>query len=83
MDKIFMVIILCVYGECQGMWQNTTYPTMDDCLAATPPVKEYFMTVYPDSDGSIYCMTEENFLDWQKHLGTDGTITLPDPANSI
>ncbi len=53
MEKIFMVIILCVYGECNGMWQNTAYTTMDECLAATPAVKEYFMAVYPESHGQI------------------------------
>ena len=77
MEKIFMVIILCVYGECNGMWQNTAYTTMDACLAASPAVKEYFMAVYPESHGQIYCMEEENFKDWQKELESGAMQTLP------
>ena len=68
MEKIFMVIIMCIYGECQGMWQQTTYNTMDECLTAVPPVKEYFMEVYPQSDGQIYCMDQENFNEWRESL---------------
>ena len=78
MEKIFMIIVLCVYGECQGMWQNTTYSTMDECLAATPAVKEYFMATLPDSSGQIYCMNEENFKDWKKQLEEYNAIVLPD-----
>ena len=78
MDKIFMVIILCVYGECQGMWQNTTYSTMEDCLAATPAVKEYFMATLPDSSGQIYCMLEENFQVWKKQLEENDMMILPE-----
>jgi len=78
MDKFFMVIILCVYGECQGMWQNTTYSTMDDCLAATPAVKEYFMATLPDSSGQIYCMLEENFNIWKKQLEENDMMILPE-----
>ena len=73
-----MVIILCVYGECQGMWQNTTYSTMEDCLAATPAVKEYFMATLPDSSGQIYCMLEENFQVWKKQLEENDMMILPE-----
>ena len=78
MEKFFMIIILCVYGECNGMWQNTTYPSIDDCLAASPVVKEYFMATLPESSGQIYCMLEENFNDWKKRLEEGGSDILPD-----
>ena len=80
MEKFFMIIILCVYGECNGMWQNTTYATMDECLAAAPPVKEYFMSVYPESNGQIYCLIEEEFNKWKKRLETEGPALLPEKS---
>ena len=78
MEKIFMVIIICVNQTCQGIWQNTTYPSIDDCLAASPVVKEYFMATLPESSGQIYCMLEENFNDWKKRLEEGGSDILPD-----
>ena len=80
MEKFFMIIILCVYGECNGIWQNTTYATMDDCLAAAPPVKEYFMSAYPDSNGQIFCLAEEEFNKWKKQLETETPFVLPNKS---
>jgi len=77
MEKFFMIIILCVYGECNGLWQNTTYDTMNDCLAASPSVKEYFMSTYPESTGQIYCLIEEEFDKWKKQLETGKPLILP------
>ena len=73
-----MVIIMCIYGQGEGMWQNTTYSTMEDCLAATPAVKEYFMATLPDSSGQIYCMLEENFQVWKKQLEENDMMILPE-----
>ena len=61
MEKFFMVIIICVGQACEGIWQNTTYPSIDDCLAASPIVKEYFMATLPESSGQIFCLVEEEF----------------------
>jgi hypothetical protein len=80
MEKFFMIIILCVYGECNGMWQNTTYATMNECLAAAPPVKEYFMSTYPESTGQIYCLIEEEFNKWKKKLESGNTLDLPNKS---
>ena len=77
MEKFFMIIILCINGECNGMWQNTAYTSMDECLAATPAVKEYFMAVYPESHGQIYCMNEENFEDWKEEIEKGTIQSLP------
>ena len=61
MEKIFMVIIVCFNTICQGMWQSTTYENMNDCMAASPAVKEYFMSTLPNSNGEIYCLEKEEF----------------------
>ncbi len=76
MEKFFMIIILCINGECNGMWQNTTYSIIDDCLSAAPAVKEYFMSTYPQSNGQIYCLQEEEFNKWKKQLEA-GNFILP------
>ena len=75
--KFIMVIIICFNQVCQSMWQNTTYSTIDECLAASPPVKEYFMSTLPNSSGQIYCLTEKNFKKWQKQIEENGPNILP------
>ena len=77
MEKIFMVIIICFNTICQGISQNTTYPSIEECLAASPAVKEYFMSTLPDSSGQIYCMVKEEFEKWQKQLEENGANILP------
>ena len=76
MENFFMVIIICVNTVCHGLWQSTTYETMNDCLAAAPSVKEYFMSTYPESNGQIYCLIEEEFDKWKKQLEA-GNFILP------
>ena len=72
-----MIIIVCFNMECTGMWQNTTYNSMDDCIAASPAVKEYFMATWPNSNGEIYCLLEEEFKEWKEKLENNGRIPLP------
>ena len=77
MENFFMVIILCFNTICQGISQNTTYPNIEECLAASPAVKEYFMSTLPDSSGQIYCMVKEEFNKWKKQLETETPFVLP------
>ena len=80
MEKIFMVIIICVNQTCQGIWQNTTYPNIEDCLAASPVVKEYFMATLPESSGQIFCLVEEEFNKWKEQLETGSKLVLPNKS---
>ena len=66
--KFIMVIIICFGANCQTIWDKQLYSTVDDCLAASGPVKEYMMQVYPTSAGQIYCMNEEEFTKYKKNL---------------
>ena len=80
MEKIFMVIIICFNQVCQGLWQSTTYESMNDRLAAAPPVKEYFMSTLPNSNGQIYCLVEEEFNKWKKQLESGAPLVLPNKS---
>ena len=80
MENFFMVIILCFNTICQGMWQSTTYETMNDCMAASPAVKEYFMSTLPDSNGEIYCLEEEIFKQWKEKLESGAPLVLPNKS---
>ena len=70
-----MVIIICFGANCQSLWDKQEYSTVDDCLAASGPVREYMMQVYPTSAGQIYCMSEEEFIHFKKNLEEGGKNT--------
>ena len=73
--KFIMVIIICFGANCQTIWDKQLYSTVDDCLAASTPVREYMMQVYPTSAGQIYCMSEEEFINFKKNLEEGGKNT--------
>ena len=75
--KFIMVIIICFGANCQSLWDKQEYSTVDDCLAASGPVREYMMQVYPTSTGQIYCMNEENFEDWKEEIEKGTIQSLP------
>ena len=88
--KVIMVIILCFGAssgslDCQAIWEKTYYPSIEECITASAPVKTYMMTAYPQSAGEIHCMTEELFEDYVQFLengGKPSITTTPDPDAS-
>ena len=41
--KFIMVIIICFGMDCNAIWEQSWHPTMDDCLKASQPVKNFMM----------------------------------------
>ena len=87
--KIMMVIIICfvtkVGGiDCQAIWEKNYYSSMEECITASAPVKDYMIKTYPDSAGEIHCMTEEVFNDYIQGLknGNKPSLTIPNPDAS-
>ena len=79
--QYIMVILICFGANCQAIWEKTYYNSKDECLSATQPVKQYMMEVYPQSSGEIYCMTQEQFDEYNKQLLENNNTTTPaDPA---
>tara|TARA_B100000686_G_scaffold343503_1_gene424468 strand:- start:4312 stop:4554 length:243 start_codon:yes stop_codon:yes gene_type:complete len=80
-----MVIIICFGANCQSIWEEHWYTTLEDCLQQTPAVKEYMMNTFPTSAGEIYCMNEQEFGKYYQRLLEDGTPNskLPDASGKI
>ena len=74
--NVIMVIILCFGANCQAIWEKNYYPSIEECITASAPVKQYMMDVYPDSAGEIHCMTEKTFKDYIKFLEEGGKPEL-------
>jgi len=66
--NVIMVIILCFGANCQAIWEKDYYPSIEECVAESAPVKQYMMDVYPNSSGEIHCMTEGKFEDFYQDL---------------
>ena len=79
--KIIMVIIICFGANCQAIWEKNYYPSIEECITASAPVKIYMVDVYPNSSGEIHCMTEGEFEDYIQFLEEGGkpSIAMPDP----
>ena len=82
--KVIMVIILCFGANCQAIWEKNYYPSIEECIIASAPVKGYMMNAYPNSAGEIHCMTKGEFEKFYKGLeaGNKPSITVPDPNAS-
>ena len=74
--KFIMVIIICFGANCQTIWEKHYYPSLDECLTESTPVKDYMVRAYPNSSGEIYCMTEEEFENYYKYLQKGGKPSL-------
>ena len=83
--NVIMVIILCFGANCQAIWEKNYYPSIEECIIASAPVKVYMMDIYPDSAGEIHCMTEQVFDDYVQFLEEGGKpelTTTPNPDAS-
>jgi hypothetical protein len=82
--KILMVIIICFGAngsiDCQAIWEKNYYSSMEECITASGPVKDYMIKTYPESAGEIHCMSEEAFDKYYQFLKEGGkpSITVPD-----
>ena len=72
--------------DCNAIWEQSWYPTMEDCTTASQTAKSFMMNQYPESAGEIYCMTEPEFNEYYDYLENGGKPTieeLPNPTNAI
>jgi len=83
--KVIMVIIICFGANCQAIWEKNYYPSIEECVIASAPVKVYMIDLYPESAGEIHCMTEKIFEDYKQFLeegGKPSIATIPNPDAS-
>ena len=71
--KFILVVYMCMAGACESVFEQKLYDTKALCEAAGEEVKVYAMEHFPQSSGEIYCMTEEQFKQYQDYykIGED------------
>ena len=65
--KFILVVYMCLAGACESVYEQKLYDTKALCEAAGEEVKVYAMQNFPQSSGEIYCMSEEQFQQYQDH----------------
>ena len=72
----FLVVVMCMLGECRSFWQDVPYVSLNECHTSSQQVVEYLSGQFPDSDGEIYCMTQAEFDQWKIDINNGGTPEL-------
>jgi hypothetical protein len=68
--KFILVVYMCIAGACESVYEQKLYDTKALCEASGAEVKEYAMINFPQSSGEIWCLTEEQFKEYQDHYKT-------------
>ena len=66
-----MVVYMCLAGACESVYEQKLYDTREQCEASGQEVREYAMMNFPQSSGEIYCLTEEEFKQYQDYYKID------------
>lgn len=62
---------MCLAGACESVFEQKLYDTREQCEVAGQEVREYAMMNFPQSSGEIYCLTEEEFKQYQDYYKID------------
>ena len=65
--KFILVVYMCMAGVCESVYEQKLYDTKTLCEASGAEVKEYAMINFPQSSGEVWCLTEEQFKEYQDH----------------
>ena len=69
--KFILVVYMCLAGACESVYEQKLYDTREQCEASGAEVREYAMINFPQSSGEVYCLTEEEFKQYQVYYKTD------------
>ena len=71
--KFVLVVYMCLAGACESVYELEKYDTLALCQSAGEEVKAYAMKHFPQSSGEVYCLTEEEFKQYQDYykIGED------------
>ena len=67
--KFILVVYMCMAGACESVYEQKLYDTKALCEASGAEVKEYEMINFPQSSGEIWCLTEDQFIEYQEYFG--------------
>jgi hypothetical protein len=66
--KFIMVILICISGQCNNLYEEHLYDSKELCEAEGAKAKQYMMETYPSSSGEIWCLTTDEFQEYWQYL---------------
>ena len=75
--KFIMVIIMCISGQCNNMYEERLYDSKELCEAEGAVAKQYMIETYPESSGEIWCLTTDEFQEYWKYLEQQEQLDKP------
>ena len=66
--KFILVVYMCLAGACESVYEQKLYDTKALCEASGAEVKAYAMQNFPQSSGELYCLTEDEFIQYQDYF---------------
>jgi len=76
--KFIMVILMCISGQCNNLYEERLYDTKALCEAEGAVAKQYMIETYPESSGEIWCLTTDEFQEYWKYLEQQEQLDKPD-----
>ena len=76
--KFILVILICISGQCNNLYEERLYDTMALCEAEGAVAKQYMMETYPSSSGEIRCLTTDEFQEYWQYLEQQQRQSQPD-----
>jgi hypothetical protein len=81
--KFFLVVVICVWGECQNFIStDPTFDSREACQEYSQQVANNLQQELPDSSGKTYCFNEEELESVTDELLNDWQKNQPDSAPS-
>lgn len=67
--KIFLVIVMCLYGECENyILTDPIFDSKEACKNYSNTVVEKIIKNFPDSSGTTYCFDEKELQEISNDL---------------
>ena len=66
--KFIMVILICISGQCNNLYEEHLYDSKAACEAEGAKAKQYMMETYTESSGEIWCLTTNEFQEYYQYL---------------
>ena len=61
MGEYFLVIVFCMFGECQNLDSPKAFASYGECHEQAQSTAMIMNRQYPNSTGEIYCLDEEQY----------------------
>ena len=76
--KFILVILICISGQCNNLYEERLYDTKALCEAEGAVAKQYMMETNPSSSGEIWCLTTDEFQEYHQYLLQQEQLNKPD-----